>query len=141
MALSVLAARWRGSPPSVLVAVVLASAFGPVGEETLPKFHEESEVSLVQVPVVVTARDGQPVRGLTPADFELFDDGVGQRIEAIDVVDRTQFRGAEEEPWQLPPSRAPPLPLPVRPDLLGTELHAAGAGSRVAFRRQRNDSG
>lgn len=140
MALSVLAARWRGSPPSVLVAVVLASAFGPVGEETLPKFHEESEVSLVQVPVVVTARDGQPVRGLTPADFELSDDGVGQRIEAIDVVDRTQFRGGRRA-LATASHRAPPLPLPVRSDLLGTELHAAGAGSRVAFRRQRNDSG
>ena len=102
MAFAVLPARWRRLP-SLLAAVALASASALPGEDPLPKFHEETEVSLVQVPVVVTARDGQPVRGLTAADFDLFDDGARQRIEAVDVVDRARLREAGEEPWQLPP--------------------------------------
>ena len=41
----------------------------------------------VEVPVNVVDRDGQPVRGLTADDFEIFDDGERQKITGFEVVD------------------------------------------------------
>src|SRR5580765_1254735 len=37
-------------------------------------------VDVVQVPVVVLAKDGQPVRGLAAADFDVFEDGRPQPV-------------------------------------------------------------
>jgi VWFA-related protein len=42
-----------------------------------------SGVDLVRLPVVVTDRDGLLVRGLTAADFEVYEDGVRQTITAF----------------------------------------------------------
>jgi VWFA-related protein len=52
--------------------------------------HEESQVTLVQVPVWVTDHAGKPIRGLQASDFEIEDEGVRQRIDAMDFVDLAQ---------------------------------------------------
>ncbi|MEM7357297.1 MAG: VWA domain-containing protein, partial [Acidobacteriota bacterium] len=49
--------------------------------------QETAEVILVEVPVHVTTREGQPVRGLTAADFELLDRGQKRSLSGLDVVD------------------------------------------------------
>ena len=59
----------------------------------------------MEVPVTVLGRDGQPVRGLSASDFELFDDGARQRIEAMDVVDLVRIREADGKPWTASPWR------------------------------------
>jgi VWFA-related protein len=60
-------------------------------------------VSLLNLDVVVTGRDGRPVRGLTAADFEVRHDGKPVRI--------TNFR--EERPADLAPvAAATPLSVP-----------------------------
>jgi len=51
------------------------------------KFEETSDVVAVEVPVNVVGRDGQPVRGLTAADFEVFDDGDSQTLTDFEVID------------------------------------------------------
>ena len=51
------------------------------------KFEETSEVVAVEVPVNVVGRDGQPVRGLTAGDFEIFDEGARQTITDFEVID------------------------------------------------------
>lgn len=79
------------SLPALLLAIlsVLAStqaAASPAapqeraGEEP---FEGHSDVVLVQVPVHVTDRDGEPVRDLPPEAFRLWDDG--REIETIQV--------------------------------------------------------
>lgn len=45
---------------------------------------------LVQVPVHVTDRDGEPVRGLDAAEFRLWDDGEEQEIDRVEVIDQAQ---------------------------------------------------
>lgn len=44
-------------------------------------------VDVVEVDVIVTAPDGEPVRGLTIDDFELFEDGRPVRVVEVQAVD------------------------------------------------------
>jgi VWFA-related protein len=48
---------------------------------------EAITVSVVEVPVTVVDREGNPVRGLTAANFQLFEDGKSRPITAIDQID------------------------------------------------------
>ncbi len=49
-------------------------------------FNETTEVTAVEIPVQVI-RDGEPVRGLTAADFELYEGRKQQALTGFDVVD------------------------------------------------------
>jgi VWFA-related protein len=49
--------------------------------------RESAEVTLVEAPVRVIDRDGQPVRDLTEANFTVFDDGRAQTIVGFDAID------------------------------------------------------
>lgn len=51
----------------------------------------------VTVDVVVRDRAGQPVLGLTPDDFEVFEDGVPQRIISVDARSRPTQSGVSNE--------------------------------------------
>jgi VWFA-related protein len=55
-------------------------------------FSETSEVTVVQVPVQVV-RDGEPVRGLTAADFAIFDGRKAQKVTGFEVLDLTARQG------------------------------------------------
>src|SRR5436305_5347251 len=48
---------------------------------------ETIDVHLVEVPVTVVDSGGNPVRGLTAANFELFDQGKSQKITSFDTID------------------------------------------------------
>ena len=77
---------------SLLLSVLLlaaASAASPQGQtgSRPPSFEGRSDLLSVEVPVNVIGRDGQPVRGLTAADFEIFDDGKPQKLSTFEVVD------------------------------------------------------
>src|SRR5437868_12433288 len=68
----------------------IALAFSFVGATALadqPKLSETVNVHLVEVPVTVVARDGNPIRGLTKSDFEIFDQGKAREIATFDRVD------------------------------------------------------
>lgn len=49
--------------------------------------RESAEVSLVEVPVRVTDRDGKPIPDLLAKDFTLLDDGRTQQIVGFDAID------------------------------------------------------
>lgn len=64
-----------------VVALTLAASGTVVWSQAAPQFR--AGVDLVRLPVVVTAKDGLIVRGLTPADFVVTEDGVPQKIAAF----------------------------------------------------------
>jgi VWFA-related protein len=70
--------------PLLLLLLCNLPASAQVAEQT---FEETSQVVAVEVPVNVVDRDGKPVRGLTAADFEVFDSGQRQKVTGFEVVD------------------------------------------------------
>jgi VWFA-related protein len=58
-----------------------------IAATSLAQVRETIDVHLVEVPVTVTDRDGNPVRGLTAQNFELFDDGQKRPVTSFDQID------------------------------------------------------
>jgi VWFA-related protein len=83
---------------AAIAAAPLYAADQPAGKI----FHETAEVSLVEVPVNVTGRDGKPVRGLTEKNFTIEDDGHRQKILSVDTIDLARRRLAGGLPGDLP---------------------------------------
>jgi VWFA-related protein len=87
--------------------------------ERQDRFEEEAQVFAVEVPVQVTGRDGRPVRGLTAADFEVWDEGKAQAITDFEVVD---LAGPAAVPSGTPARSAPVDPAARRRILLLFDL-------------------
>lgn len=90
---------WR---PGLLV-VGLAILILGAAALTAQNFTESTQVVVVEVPVQVV-RDGEPVRGLTAADFELYDGRKKVPITSFEVLDlTTTTMGAAPAAGQEPP--------------------------------------
>jgi len=72
-----------------LTAVLCALAVGAGAQ-----MNESVTVSVVEVPVTVVDASGNPVRGLTAANFKLFDRGQEVAISAVDTIDFAARRTA-----------------------------------------------
>lgn len=99
----------------ILAAVAVAAMLGTAGlcvaqsegesaDERLPVFTDLVEVNVVNLFVYVTDRDGNPVPGLGPDDFEVFEDG--------NAVEITNFEAVEPE---RPPEAAVDATEPSAP--------------------------
>ncbi|MEA2693867.1 MAG: hypothetical protein QOJ16_3254 [Acidobacteriota bacterium] len=74
------------------------------------RFEDTSQVLAVEVPVNVTGRDGQPVRGLKATDFEVYDEGAAQPVTGFEVVDLETLSpppAAQAAPVPPPPAAEP----------------------------------
>jgi len=95
---------------SLSAVLLLGNVSGSAGQT----FDEFTEVIEVQVPVNVLSKSGEPIRGLTADDFEIFDGKSKQEITSFRVVDLdlvtfddSQKRsGWVEGETDLPPSRS-----------------------------------
>lgn len=93
----------------LLAAAVLVANSSPLGAQ----YVEQIDVAIANVDVVVTDRDGKPVRGLTKDDFTLYENGKAQPItnfSAFDVARETMVTAATG-----PEPTAPAAPPPVQP--------------------------
>lgn len=70
----------------ILLGLVLALAWATVSSAQ-STFEGQAEVTEVSVPVIVTTRDGMPIRDLNAEDFTVFDDGTEQTVSGFRVVD------------------------------------------------------
>ena len=66
---------------------VVASAWVVAPDARAQRFSDTVDVSVVEVPVRVTDRDGNPIRGLTRENFEVRDAGDSVSIEYFEVLD------------------------------------------------------
>jgi VWFA-related protein len=70
----------------------------PAAERT---FGESVEVRVVNVDVVVTDRDGQPVQGLDAEDFTVYEDGRPQPITNFYRVEGPRLQASGQEGWEV----------------------------------------
>jgi VWFA-related protein len=77
---------WGLMLPLVLAPGAAPAAAGPAAPADQQPFSETTQVTAVEIPVQVV-RDGQPVRGLTAADFEIWEGRKQQAITGFDMVD------------------------------------------------------
>ena len=90
-----------------VAAALLASAF--IVPPQAPQYQDAVVVHLVDVDVVVTDRRGDPIHGLTAADFELFENGVRKEITHFDEVRDTRrvvANAPAAQQQEPPPARA-----------------------------------
>lgn len=82
-------ARQTTPVTALALAALLATATPHVAQspDDLRQFDDRSFVFEVQVPVNVYARDGEPLRGLGPEDFQILDEGQDQEITGFRVID------------------------------------------------------
>jgi len=74
--------RRRFVPALAACAVVLLAVLGAVAVSRAQQATFSSRIETVRVDVLVSA-GGAPVRGLGPADFEVFDNGVRQNVDLV----------------------------------------------------------
>jgi len=102
--------------PQSLLAILLVLAAGPAlaapaanktTKTQAPTFEGTSQVVSVEVPVNAVDRDGQPVRGLTADDFEVWDGSERQKISSFEAVDLSALEAAHATAG---PGSVQPLP-------------------------------
>ncbi|HYG64821.1 MAG TPA: hypothetical protein VEL74_19730, partial [Thermoanaerobaculia bacterium] len=98
--------RLLGFTLTALLGVSLAAAAPP------EPFGETTDVVAVEVPVQVV-RDGQPVRGLTAADFEVHEGRKKQPIVGFDVIDLAATPGATSATSATSAAQAQPAAVPA----------------------------
>jgi len=84
---------------SILLAICLALGAAALAAQN---FTESTQVVVVEVPVQVV-RDGEPVRGLTAADFELYDGRKKVPVTGFEVLDLSTASTAQGQATQEPP--------------------------------------
>ncbi|PYQ00311.1 MAG: hypothetical protein DMF82_22480, partial [Acidobacteria bacterium] len=77
-------------------ALLLAFALAAHAQEPAPPVTFPSEVEMVIVDAIVTAKQGGPLPGLRAEDFTILEDGAPQKVETFEAVDVTAR--AEEAP-------------------------------------------
>ncbi|HSU80899.1 MAG TPA: VWA domain-containing protein, partial [Thermoanaerobaculia bacterium] len=90
------------------LAALPAAAAKPAAAPQTPTFEGSSQVVAVEVPVNVVGRDGEPVRGLSAGDFEVYDGNDRQTISSFEVVDLKTMNEAAPVPGAPEAAPAPP---------------------------------
>lgn len=93
----------RGRFPKVLCAALLCVS-GPL----FAQYVERVDVSIANVDVVVTDRDGKPVHGLTRDDFIVHEDGKLQTITNFSALQGPGFAAVPQESGEVPSSSVVP---------------------------------
>ncbi|HXU34393.1 MAG TPA: hypothetical protein VN851_27785, partial [Thermoanaerobaculia bacterium] len=76
-----------GFPSLALLGLALGSGLAARAATAPPRFGgERTDVVAVEIPLQVV-RDGEPVRGLTRADFAIYDGKKKQEITGFEVID------------------------------------------------------
>lgn len=122
-----------------LALAICASATAQ--EEDEYTFFDTLDVEVVNVEVIVTGRDGEPVRGLTADDFELTEDGRSVEITNFYSVDEEPAEAAPEGPVEVTPPTPVEQKLHLAVFIDGTTLEPIDRRQVFAAVRQFFDSG
>lgn len=112
-----------------LLAVAFLFLPAVVAAQQPPRYGAAIEIKLIEIDVVVTDRDGNPVQGLTPDDFELFE-GRSRR----EITNFTEYRSAAVVAEPAGASQSFPVPEPRTVVVLIDSLPRTGLVRQSLFR-------
>lgn len=98
--------------PSLILLTLLLSAAALAQQQ---QFGESLEIRVLNVDVVVTDRNGNPITGLTQDDFELYENGQKRDISNFSEIDE---RAAATATAASPSTAIAPASLPARRHLV-----------------------
>lgn len=116
---------------AALIAVAGAAGAAAQGPEV---FRETAEVNVINVEVSVTDRQGRPVTGLGPDQFELLENG-----EPVEISNFYAVQGGREAPRVvIPGTPEPPAEIPAGPRVRQSHLiiYVDNANIRETNRRR-----
>jgi VWFA-related protein len=118
----------------LLAGALLAPSLGGADKKKpdAPTVREEARVTVVEVPVNVIDKAGNPVENLTAEDFEIFDDGKKQPVTGFEILD-------QRKPLAARPSDDPVNPAARRHFLLVFDLSFGTPKAVVNARRAARD--
>ncbi len=95
----------RSSRLQRITAALAVAGLGlsPMPGQSQRTFSEATQVVVVEVPVQVV-KDGEPVRGLTAKDFEVYDGRKKVPVTGFEVLDLAAAPAADAAPQQVPVS-------------------------------------
>ncbi len=95
----------RGSFFVILLLTAVFQAAASVADQSPPQFSDSQDVVVVEVPVQVL-RDGEPVRGLTAGDFDVYEGKRKLTVTGFEVLDLNQgapaASGHAGDTWRSP---------------------------------------
>ena len=111
-------------PLAAALAILLAAPARSGQQQTPPRAGNVGEaVRAVLVDVVVRDRRGQPVRDLTPADFQIVEDGVPQKVGSFTpFFEELKPAAAKPAATASPTTAAAPATAPADPGPIVTAL-------------------
>ena len=79
-----------------LLLIAIVATFGVASATPLQQEAREfaAEVAAVQTDVLILDETGRPVVGLTRDDFDIYEDGVKQQIDSVDLIEAMPAAGA-----------------------------------------------
>ena len=121
------------------IVVIAAAHAAQAPQKSSGAVTETARVVVIEIPVHVVNKNGEPVRGLSAADFELTDDGKKAEISGVEVIDLNRVVAAApaaKDPFpEAPPAGRPAaLAARLRLFLLEHERVAARAGGDAGLR-------
>jgi VWFA-related protein len=120
--------RWRLVALGVCLTLTTASAQQPASQPTF-----RSSVDLVTIDVVATTANGAPVPNLKAEDFEIFEDGVAQKVQTFQFVDLSSTSAIRPLPPGIASNEVEPGGLfVVVIDELGLQVDDIAQARRVA---------
>ncbi|MFL6202163.1 MAG: hypothetical protein ACJ76J_23570, partial [Thermoanaerobaculia bacterium] len=83
-----------------VISALLAAVLPAAADQTSQQFSDTADVVAVEIPVQVL-RDGEPVRGLTAADFEVWEGKRKLPVTGFEALDLNALP-AGDEAWKSP---------------------------------------
>src|SRR5213592_5014273 len=108
---------------SILVALLTFSSFNSISSQTTSQQQHQEDPAVriraneVSLDIVVRDKKGRPVRDLTAADFEIYEDGVRQQIGSFRFVLRQPTEAGNPTVATTGGKEGPPPRVPVPRDV------------------------
>ncbi len=132
-----------GLSPAPFWGITVAQTGAPQDQDEVVRFRSNE----VRLDVIVRDKKGRPIKDLKPSDFEVFEDGVAQKVESFRFISReaapAKSSANENQPGTTGTTATPPPPKRSSPavtalvfDRLSPEARALARKAGLAYAQE-----